>query len=76
MKPGSAEVRRSVNNIYRIPARGGAPVQVTRHTDGALFWPSMSADGKVIMYEENFGIWKLDVATGKSSEITLDLASD
>ena len=28
------------------------------------------------MYEENFGIWKLDVATGKSTEITLDLASD
>ncbi len=75
-KPGSPDVRRSVNNIYRIPATGGTPVQVTRHTDGALFWPSMSSDGKVIVYEENFGIWKLDVATGKSTEITLDLASD
>ena len=30
----------------------------------------MSSDGKVIVYEENFGIWKLDVATGKSTEIT------
>ena len=76
VKPGSAEVRRSVNNIYKVPARGGTPAQVTRHTGGALFWPSMSSDGKVIVYEENFGIWKLDVATGKSSEIILDLASD
>ncbi len=65
VKPGSPEVRKSVNNIYRIPASGsGQPVQVTKHTDGSLFWPSMSSDGKVIVYEDNFGIWKLDVAIG------------
>ena len=76
VKPGSPEVLRSTNNIYKVPAKGGQPVQVTKHTDGALFWPSMSSDGKVIVYEENFGIWKLDVASGRTSEITLDLASD
>jgi tricorn protease len=77
VKPGSAEVRKSVNNIYRIAVKGGAqPVQVTKHTDGSLFWPSMSSDGKVIVYEENFGIWKLDVASGKTTEIKLDVASD
>ena len=74
--PGSAEVRRSGNNIYKVPAGGGQPVQVTKHTTGHLFWPSMSADGRVIVYEENFGIWKLDVASGKSSEIKLEIASD
>jgi tricorn protease len=76
VKPGSPDVRRSVNNIYKVPAKGGQPVQVTRHTDGALFWPSMSSDGKVIVYEENFGLWKLDVASGKTSEITIDVSSD
>jgi tricorn protease len=76
VKPGSAEVRRSINNIYKVPVKGGQPAQVTKHTDGALFWPSMSSDGKVIVYEENFGIWKLDVATGRSSEIVLNIASD
>jgi tricorn protease len=77
IKPGSAEVRKSVNNIYRISAKGGSqPVQVTKHTDGSLFWPSMSSDGKVIVYEENLGIWKLDVASGKASEIKLDIISD
>jgi tricorn protease len=74
--PGSLDVRKSVNNIYRIPVKGGQPTQVTRHTDGSLFWPSMSSDGKVIVYEDNFGIWKLDVASGKTSEIKLDIASD
>src|SRR4029077_8172531 len=43
---------------------------------GNLFWPSMSSDGKVIVYEENFGIWKLDVASGKTSEIRLDISAD
>jgi len=74
--PGSADVRKSVNNIYKIPVKGGPPVQVTKHTDGNLFWPSMSSDGKVIVYEENFGIWKLDVASGKTSEIKLDITTD
>ena len=74
--PGSADVRRSANNIYKIPAGGGQPVQVTRHVDGNLFWPSMSSDGKVIVYEELFGIWKLDVATGKTNEIRIEIAAD
>ena len=51
-------------------------MQVTRHVDGNLFWPSMSSDGKVIVYEELFGIWKLDVATGKTSEIKIEIAGD
>src|SRR5436190_19027870 len=76
VRPGSAEVRKSVNNIYRIPAAGGEPVQVTRHADGNLFWPSMLSDGKVIVYEENFGIWKLDVASGRANEIKIDIAAD
>jgi len=74
--PGSAAVRQSANNIYKIPAGGGTPVQVTRHVDGNLFWPSMSSDGKVIVYEELFGIWKLDVASGKTNEIKIEIAAD
>jgi tricorn protease len=77
VKPGSPEVRRSVNNIYKIPAAGAAqPTQVTKHTDGHVFWPSMSGDGKTIVYEDNFGIWKLDVASGRTSEIKIEIASD
>src|SRR4029079_1194013 len=76
VKPGSFEVRKSLNNIYKIPAKGGQPVQVTKHTDGNGFWPSMSSDGKVIVYEDNFGIWKLDVACGRTTEIKLDITTD
>jgi tricorn protease len=66
----------SVNNIYKISDKGGKPVQVTHHGDGNLYFPSISADGKTIVYEDNFGIWKLDVASGKSTEIRIDIKSD
>jgi tricorn protease len=73
---GSPEVMKSVNNIWKISDKGGKPVQVTRHTDGNLFFPSISADGRTIVYEDNFGLWKLDVASGKSAEIRIDIKSD
>src|SRR4029078_2950720 len=76
VKAGSCDVRKSANNIYKIPAKGGQPVQVTKHTDGNVFWPSMASDGKVLVYEDNFCIWKLDVPSGRASEIKLDIATD
>jgi len=75
-KAASKEVMRSTNNIWKISESGGKPVQVTRHTDGSLFWPSMSSDGKVIVYEENFGLWKLETASGKTTEVKINITSD
>ena len=43
-QPGSPEVGQQ---HLEDAADGGEPVQVTQHTSGSLFWPSMSADGKV-----------------------------
>ncbi|HYL09885.1 MAG TPA: S41 family peptidase [Candidatus Acidoferrales bacterium] len=73
---GEREVLRSTNNIWKIPDTGGKPVQVTHHKDGSLFYPSISGDGKVIVYEENFGLWKLDTATGKTIEVKIAISSD
>ena len=76
IKNGSPEVMKSVNNIWKISDKGGMPVQVTKHADGNLFFPSISADRKTIVYEDNFGLWKLDTASGKNSEIRIDIKSD
>jgi tricorn protease len=74
---GGPEVMKSANNIWKISEKGGKPVQVTHETSGNLFFPSMSADGKTIVYEgSNFGLWKLDLASGKTSEIRVDIKSD
>jgi len=76
IQAGSLEVMKSVNNIWKISDKGGKPTQVTFHTSGNLFFPTISADRKTIVYEENFSLFKLDIASGKSTEIRVDLASD
>ena len=76
VKYGSPEVMKSTNNIWKVSDKGGRATQVTHHEDGNLFFPSISADGKVIVYEDNFGLWKLDVASGKSTEIRLEITTD
>jgi tricorn protease len=75
-KAGSGEVMASRNNIWKISERGGEPVQVTHHQTGSLFWPSISSDGRTIVYEEDFGLWKLDLASGKSMEVKVNINSD
>jgi Tol biopolymer transport system component/C-terminal processing protease CtpA/Prc len=44
---------------------------VTRFTDGRVLYPSLSADGKMIVFERDFGIWKLDTASGKTERIAI-----
>jgi tricorn protease len=76
VKFGGPAVMKSVNNIWKISERGGKLVPVTHHTSGNLSCPSISADRKTIVYEEGFGLWKLDVASGRSTEIRLNITSD
>ncbi len=77
VKPGSLAVRRSLNNIYKVSLKADAqPVQVTNHSSGNVFYPSLSSDGKVIVYEADFGLWKLDVASGKSTEVKIDITTE
>jgi tricorn protease len=73
---GSPEVLKSTNNIWKISENGGKPTQLTHFRDGSLFFPSLSSDGKVIVFEEGFGLWKLDTASGKTSEVKINIASD
>src|SRR6266851_2899485 len=75
-KAGSPEVLKSCNNIWRIADDGGEPVQITHHTSGSLFWPSLSNDGKTIVYEEDFGLWKLDLSSGKSVHVKIHISAD
>jgi tricorn protease len=76
IKFGGPEVMKSVNNIWKISDKGGKAVQVTHHEDGNLFFPSISADGRTIVYEDNFGLWKLDTSTGKNAEVRIDIKTD
>jgi tricorn protease len=63
-------------NIWRIASTGGVPVQVTRHTDDGVQFPSMSPDGSTISYENDFEIWTLKVGQTTPTRVSIDLAFD
>lgn len=62
--------RGGAQNLWTRPT-GGKPRQVTQFKDGRVLWPSISYDGKIIVFERNFAIWKLDTATGQTSEVQI-----
>jgi tricorn protease len=65
-----------LTNIWRVAEAGGKAEKVTTFTSGDVRWPSISADGKVIVFEHDFGVWKLDVASKRATPIKLDIAAE
>ena len=45
--------------------------RISNFTDGRVLWPSISYDGREVVFERNFGIWKLDTENGKTTEISI-----
>jgi len=60
-------------NLWRLPVDGGAAQQVTTFTDGRVLFPSIAYDGKAIVFEREFEIWKLDTATGAVARVPVAL---
>jgi tricorn protease len=65
-----------LTNIWRVSEKGGKAERVTSFTVGDVRWPAMSSDGKVIVFEHDFGVWKLDVGSRKVTSIKLDIAAE
>ncbi|MBI3210272.1 MAG: PD40 domain-containing protein [Candidatus Solibacter usitatus] len=64
--------RTGVENIWRQPL-GGTSRQVTAFKDGRLLWPNITYDGKMIVFERGFGIWKMDTLHAKMAQIPIHL---
>ena len=62
--------RGGAQNIWVKPI-GGAAKQITKFKDGRALWPNISYDGKLIVFERNFKIWKLDTGGGNASEVEI-----
>jgi len=60
-------------NIWEKPVRGGAARQVTKFKDGRVLFPNISYDGKTIVFERDFRIWKLDAAAGAAAPVEIAL---
>jgi Tol biopolymer transport system component/C-terminal processing protease CtpA/Prc len=60
-------------NLWAMPVAGGAPRQTTSFTDGRVLYPQIGRDGRTIVFERGFGIWRMDTATGQASPIPITL---
>lgn len=65
-----------LTNIWRISGDGGKADRITSFKTGDVRWPAVSSDGRTIVFEHDFGIWKLDVASRKASQIPLNIAAE
>ena len=59
-------------NLWRMQL-GAAPQKVTSFTDGRLLYPSMARDGSALVFERDFGVWRLDPKTGQAAQIPISL---
>ena len=64
--------RSGAENIWAKPLSGAAKA-VTSFTNGRLLFPDISADGKTIVFERNFGIWSLDTGSGRATAVPIRL---
>jgi tricorn protease len=64
--------RSGAQNIWSL-ALGAKPKQITKFTDGRVLWPSIGYDGKAIVFERDFKVWKLDTKTGEAFQLPLKL---
>lgn len=62
--------RSGAQNIWAQPV-GGKAREVTQFKTGRVLWPSISLDGRTIVFERHFGIWKLDTASGRANEVAI-----
>ncbi|HEX8187361.1 MAG TPA: S41 family peptidase [Pyrinomonadaceae bacterium] len=67
-----ASDRGGAENIWKLNL-GGSPVQLTKFTSGRVLWPSISYDGRTVVFERGYGIWRMETDTGRASEVRITL---
>jgi tricorn protease len=63
-------------NLWKVPAMGGQAVRVTNFRDGDVRFPAISADGQTIVFERDYQLWKLDLASGQAAPIPLAIRAE
>lgn len=71
-----ASERDGTFNLWRMSSKGGSPQQVTTFRGGGVFFPSISPDGKKIVFQHDFDLYTVDVPSGKAKKVNLALSFD
>jgi len=62
--------RSGAQNIWAKDLNGKSR-QVTQFKDGRVLWPSIGHDGKAIVFERNFQVWKLDTSNDRAAAVNI-----
>jgi len=65
-----------LTNIWRVAEAGGKAERMTSFKSGDVRWPAISGDGRVMVFEHDFGIWKLELASRKVTQIPLNISAE
>ena len=64
--------RSGSENVWQTSIDGPARA-VTAFPRGRVLWPSITTDGRTIAFESDFGIWTVDTASGRTTELRVEL---
>ncbi|MEO7789055.1 MAG: S41 family peptidase [Vicinamibacterales bacterium] len=62
--------RTGTQNLWQLPI-GAVARPVTHFTDGRVLWPTISYDGRTIVFERDFEVWKMDTANGQAAKVPI-----
>ncbi|MCJ7583029.1 MAG: biopolymer transporter Tol, partial [Candidatus Aminicenantes bacterium] len=63
-------------NLWKIAPEGGYPTQVTFHKKDGIQYPSISPDGKTIVYENEFELWRYNISDTQPQKIPISIEFD
>ncbi|HET7436513.1 MAG TPA: S41 family peptidase [Thermoanaerobaculia bacterium] len=64
--------RGGTENLWSLDSAGAA-AQHTNFKDGRVLWPAIANDGRAIVFERDFGIWRFDTGSGKAAPVDVTL---
>jgi tricorn protease len=62
--------RSGAQNIWALTP-GAAARQITRFSNGRVLWPTISHDGRAIVFERDFEIWTLDTSDHRAAPVKI-----
>ncbi len=66
--------RGGAQNLWNVATGANAkPKQITKFNSGRVLWPSIGYDGKEVVFEHDFKIWKLDTKTNEAFNVPITL---
>lgn len=60
-------------NLWYQPLEGGDAEPVTQSRDGRMLRPTLSPDGREVLFEREFGIWSVDLFSGEIHPLQIEV---